>query len=211
MGNKTPTDFQKQAATLTKDAAARSRESRRRANPEVSTEALHAAFEGLEALEVLDRRLENPSSPTVLPIRLVDEPTELQDPHGKKRRWYLHWFNTSIPNRFHSAVASLGYTPVLWEELQNREIVANAFDGSPQVRRGDRGVEVLCKIPLPYYLAIKKKQQAARARTTTPRAMRDEALAAAAKAGLDGEMDPSIGGVVGDIKLGRERLVSAED
>jgi hypothetical protein len=211
MGNRTQTPAQQEALTLAREAATRSRESKRRANPEVSTEALHEAFAGLEALDILDRRLENPTAPTVLPIRLVDEPTELQDPHGKKRRWYLHWFNTSIPNRFHSATASLGYTPVLWEELQDREIIANAFAGSPQVRRGDRGVEVLCKIPLPYYLAIKKKQQAARARTTTPRAMRDEALAAAAKAGLDGEMDPSIGGVVGDIKLGRERLVSADD
>ena len=211
MANKDKTPFQAGAETLQKEAAQRTRDSKRRASAPVTTEALHESFAGLEALEVLDRRLENPDAPNVLPIRLKDEPTEAQDPEGRKRRWYLRWFNAAMPNRFHSATASLGYTPVLWEELQNREIVANAFDGSPQVRRGDRGIEVLCKIPLPYYLAIKKKQREKRARSVTPRAMQQEVMAAAAKAGLDPDLDPSIGGIVGEIKVGRERLVSADD
>lgn len=209
MAKKTPT----QAFTerVQRDAKARERETQRRANPAVTPAQLRESFADLDAIDVLERRLLNPDADQVLPIRLKDEPDHHVDPLGTKRRWYLRWFNTSIPNRFHTATASLGYTPVLWPELRDREIVSNPFNGSEQVRRGDRGVEVLCKIPMPYYLKFKKQQHDKQAAALQPRAMREAAKNAAAKAGLDPDEHEDVGGVVGEIKVGRERLVSSLD
>jgi hypothetical protein len=205
------TPVQKHTERVQREARDRERQTQRRANPPQSPEQMREAFKDLDSIDILDRRLTNPEAELVLPIRLKDEPSHAQDPQGAKRRWYLRWFNTSIPNRFHSATASQGYVPVLWEELQDREIVSNAFGGSDQVRRGDRGVEVLCKMPLVYYLAIKKKQREKHDRAMSPKALRNAVAREAVKAGLDPEQHEEVGQIVGDIKVGRERLVSALD
>jgi hypothetical protein len=209
VANKTPQEIEK--ARLDKNARERERATQRRANPPTTAAAMREAFKDLDAIEILDRRLTNPEADQVLPIRLKDEPTEAQDPHSTKRRWYLRWLNTSIPNRFHTAKAGKGYTPVTWDELQDRECVSNPFQGSDQVRRGDRGVEVLCKIPMVYYLAIKQKEREKRDRAMTPRALRDAVAREAVKQGLDPEQNAEVGGIVGEIREGRERLVSAVD
>jgi len=205
------TPVQKHTERVQREAKQREQQTQRRANPPQSPEQMREAFKDLDSIDILDRRLTNPEAETVLPIRLTDEPTYAQDPEGRKRRWYLRWFNTSIPNRFHSATAAQGYVPVLWTELQDKEIVSNAFAGSDQVRRGDRGLEVLCKMPLVYYLAIKKKQRDRHNRSLQPKAMREAVAREAMKAGLDPDQNDEVGQIVGDIKTGRERLVSALD
>jgi hypothetical protein len=205
------TEVQKHTERVQREAREREKQSQRRANPPQSPQAMREAFKDLDSIEILDRRLTNPEADMVLPIRLKDEPTDAQDPLGQQRKWYLRWFNTAIPNRFHTATASQGYTPVTWDELQNREIVSNPFNGSDQVRRGDRGVEVLCKMPMVYYLAIKKKQREKHNRGMQPKALREQVARAAEKAGLDPTQNDEVGQIVGDIKVGRERLVSALD
>lgn len=196
---------------LAKEGKARNTQTQRRAAPAVSPEEMKDAFADLSSIDILDRRLTNPDTETVLPIRLKDEPTHVADPHGHKRKWYLRWFNTTIPNRFHNATAALGYVPVLWDELQDREIVANAFTSGDQVRRGDRGVEVLCKMPMVYYKQIKAKQREKANRAMTPKALREQIRHDAAKRGLDPDLDDSVGGIVGDIKVGRDRVVNRDD
>jgi hypothetical protein len=209
VANKTPQQIESER--LKKNADERARAARRRANPTASPEAMREAFKDLDSIDILDRRLTNPEADQVLPIRLKDEPSHVADPDGRQRKWYLRWFNTSIPNRFHTAKATQGYTAVQWDELQDREIVSNAFAGSDQVRRGDRGVEVLCKMPLVYYYAIKKKQREKRDRAMTPKALREAVTREALKAGLDPDQHDDVGGIVGEIKLGRETLVSSLD
>jgi hypothetical protein len=205
------TPVQEHTERVQREGKAREKETQRRVNPTQTPEQMREAFKDFDAIEILDRRLTNPEAETVLPIRLVDEPTDAQDPKGTKRKWYLRWFNTSIPNRFHSATTSQGYVPVKWDELQNREIVSNAFAGSDQVRRGDRGVEVLCKMPLVYYHAIKKKQREKHNRSLTPKALQAAVTNAAVKAGLDPEQNEEVGQIVGEIKVGTQRLVSELD
>lgn len=208
---KKKTADQQMRERLAKESTERAVTTRRIATPAVSATDLHEAFSDLESIDVLDRRLKNPNADEVLPIRLVDEPPQNADPLGVKRKWYLRWFNTAIPNRFHAATASLGYVPVLWKELQNREIVHNAFVGSDQVRRGERGVEVLCKMPMAYYTAIKAKQREKHNRRMTPKALREQVASEAVKRGLDPEQDDSVGGIIGDIRERRDRVVSPDD
>jgi hypothetical protein len=122
--------------------------------------ALLEEFADFPGIEIVERRLENPDMPGSLPIRLKDEPTEAQDPHSKKRRWYLRWINASIPSRFHTVTQGRGYVPVLWDELVSRDDIADRFEGAgAQVRRGDRGQEVLVKMPYPLYLAVKRRER----------------------------------------------------
>jgi hypothetical protein len=180
---KSPQEIEK--AKLDKAAKDRERRTQKRATPASTPTMMREAFKDLDAIDILDRRLTNPEADLVLPIRLKGEPSHVDDPHGHHRTWYLRWFNTSIPNRFHTVTASLGYTPVKWDELQDREIVSNAFTSSEQVRRGDRGTEVLCKMPMTYYTAIKAKQRGKHDRAMTPKALRAAIEREAAKAGLD--------------------------
>jgi hypothetical protein len=180
---KSPQEIEK--ARLDKNAKDRERRTQKAATTTSSPSMMREAFKDLDAIDILDRRLTNPEADLVLPIRLKGEPSHVDDPHGHHRTWYLRWFNSSIPNRLHTATASLGYTPVEWEELQDREVVSNPFTGSNQVRRGDRGVEVLCKMPMTYYTAIKEKQRAKHNRAMTPKALQRAIEREAVKAGLD--------------------------
>lgn len=212
-GNRARTPQQIEQSRLQREAAQRETQVQRQIKTAaaIAPSSLRESFGDLASIDILERRMENPDADMVLPIRLKDEPAAATDPLGLNRRWYLRWFNTSLPNRFHSATAQLGYVPVLWTELQDREQVTNAHAGSDQVRRGDRGVEVLCKIPMAAYRKIKAVQQAKRERGMTPKALREQVAAAAIKQGLDPERDESVGGIVGSIKVGRDRLISEED
>lgn len=161
---------------------------------------LREEFADFPALDVVERRLLNPELPTSLPIRLVDEPPEHEDPTGVKRRWYLRWVNTAIPQRFHTLTRQRGYVPVMWEELQDKEQIADRFEGAREVRRGERGQEVLCKIPLPYYLLIKaREREALLARSRSRTAVQDD-LSTAAAARFGAEAADTVRGFVGDVR-----------
>lgn len=129
-------------------------------------------YKDFPGIAVVERRLESPDAPGSIAIRLKDEPTYLEDPQGKKRRWYLRWVNAGQEGRYAQVVDGMGYVPVRASELQNRDAVTGMYQGKdddadPVVRRGDRGQEVLAKMPLELYNAVKRKQQELRQRRAT--------------------------------------------
>lgn len=182
-----------------------------KATLKVSDEALVDAFKGFENIDVAERRLLDPNLPGTLPLRLKDEPSHAQDPHNRRRKWYLRWFNAGMPSRLHNARQVLGYAPVLWKELQDETEIAGAFKGSEDVRKGDGGKEVLMKMPMSLYLKIKAKQSEKHARKMTGKALKEEAIAAAHQRGLMPDDDNLIGPVGGTIRTSRDTLVSPED
>lgn len=132
------------------------------ASPDVALLEKYKEFPGIK---VLERRLSSPDLPGTLPIRLSDEPAYLQDPQGTKRKWYLRWVNGAQDGRYSQVTDSMGYVPVKIEELQNREAIAGMAESKDGiVRRGDRGQEVLVKMPLEVHTLIKRKQQDLRTR-----------------------------------------------
>lgn len=157
--------------------------------------ALLEKYQDFPAIKILERRMESPDQPGSLPIRLKEEPSQLEDPQGKRRIWYLRWVNAGQDGRYAQVVDAMGYVPVHASELQNRDAVAGLFadkgDADPVVRRGDRGQEVLVKMPLELYTAIKRKQRDLRERraTNARRVKADLADAAGAQLGDEaGEM-----------------------
>ena len=133
--------------------------------------ALIEKYADFEGIAVLERRFENPVTPGTLPIRLKDEPTHIQDPLGKKRKWYVRWINGQIEGRTSQVTDALGYVPVHLDELQNPQAVtglSKSDDGI--VRRGDKGQEFLVKMPLELYTEVKARQRSAIHRRTRKRA-----------------------------------------
>jgi hypothetical protein len=194
-------------------AASKSQEKRvaaqKAAKAATTNDALLAEFADFPGIDIIERRLENPDLPGSLPIRLKDEPSESQDPHGKKRRWYLRWINAGIPSRFHTITQGRGYVPVVWDELVSRDDIADRFEGAgTQVRRGDRGQEVLVKMPMPLYLAVKRRErEKALERLRSSKSIKDDVAQAAASEYGD-EAGSFAYDLVGDVKPGdvpRER------
>lgn len=166
--------------------------------------ALLAEFADFPNIDVLERRLVNPEVPGTLPIRLKDEPAEHDDPKGLARKWYLRWVNTTIPGRYSGMTTGRGYVPVAWDELQDLEQITERHEGAAHVRRGEKGQEVLVKMPLKLYLEIKRRERAridARSRSVT--AIKSE-LAAAAESAFGDQAAEAVQGFVGEVKEGRE-------
>lgn len=136
----------------------------------VLTPDLLEKFRDFPGIKAVMRRMESPDhDPGSVDIRLIDEPDYAQDPRGLKRLWHLRWVNGGQEGRFANITQVKGYVPVRVHELQNQDLVAGLFrrteDGDhPIVRRGDRGQEVLCKMPLELYQGIRTRQQEIRAR-----------------------------------------------
>src|SRR5579862_321790 len=143
-------------------------------------EVLRERFKDFPQLAILERRLMDPRDPGSLPLLLKDEPT----PHcantdhwfkhteaiirGRKtcptchlpfRTWYLRWITAGEEGRW-STMRAKGYVPVEVSELPDQDIVASLHrsDRDTFVRSGDRGQDILSKIPLPFFLAIQKKE-----------------------------------------------------
>lgn len=95
-----------------------------------------------------------------LEIRLKDDPSVVDDPFGERCRWKLRWFNFEKEGRSQQATAE-GYEKVRWEDLADQEMITGGTREDGYVRKGSRGKEVLCKIPLKLY-AHKKKRDAMR-------------------------------------------------
>lgn len=161
-------------------------------------------FEDFPSIDLLERRLLDPSGPVSLPIRLIDEPSVDVDPQGKKRKWYLRWVNTAMPGRYHTMTQTMGYQPVRWDEISNREQIADRFEGTGPnldglVRRGEHGKDLLMKIPFVYYLRIKKRQQELAERRNAPNALKEQ-LQEEAHLRLGAEAADGVGGLIGDLK-----------
>lgn len=147
-------------------------------------------FEGIRAIE---RRLQNPEhDPGTVAIRLNDEPDFVADPLGARRVWYLRWVNSAEEGRWSVVTDVKGYVPVRMSELRSPEAITGlhkvADDGrDPIVRRGDRGQEVLVKMPLELYTYVKQQQEAARKRRARNAKLVKEDLANVAGQSLGSE------------------------
>ncbi len=150
-------------------------------------------YKDFEGIGVIERRLTHPELPGSLPIRLRDEPTHVQDPHGKKRKWYLRWINGAIDGRTSQITDVYGYVPVTFSDLQNPQAVSGLAQNTDGiVRRGDKGQEWLAKMPLDLYNEIKHRQREAREKRTRNTKLVREDLANAAGNALGAEAGDTI-------------------
>ncbi len=153
-------------------------------------------FKDYPAIDVVSRRLLDPNDPGSLPILLKDEAARscvntdhqrVLKPGATKchlcklpaRIWHVHYCNSDIPGRW-STMKAKGYLPVQVSELADQEDVADLVkqkeeSGAMYVRRGDRGREILMKIPLEIYTHVKTTQaNRLRASMKNPKALRAE-------------------------------------
>lgn len=150
--------------------------------------ALLAEFADFPGIKVLERRLDNPDLPGSVSIRLKDEPSHTEDPQNQKRLWYVRWIDTRQDGRYATITSEQGYVPVMISELQNAEHVTGLVDnGDGRVRRGDKGMELLVKMPLKVYNYIKAEQQARHERRRKNAKLMKQDLAEAAGRGLSDE------------------------
>jgi hypothetical protein len=175
------------------------------ANRDVSPQALMKKFAEFEGIEVAERRLANPDIWHSVAQRLVDEPPFAEDPHGYRALWALRWINTSTPNRYSHVIGNLGYVPVKWDELRDADKLAGACRDSEFVRRGDKGVELLVKMPRELFLAIKARQREVARLASTPEGLQRAAAADAAARGADA------GAIVGSIRAGAPETLTGEN
>lgn len=116
-------------------------------DPQLDT--LRKGLETFPSIDILERRLLNPEGTPSEPIRL----------QGQSEPMEIRWINTAIPNRYHDVTRYGGYVPVKVSELADPKEVSDLTE-SPDgfVTRGERGAEVLMKIPKRYYDAIQQKR-----------------------------------------------------
>ena len=156
-------------------------------------EALLEKYKNFAGIKAVTRRLANPEhDPGSVDIRLNDEPDYVTDPLGKRRKWYLRWVNGDQEGRWSIVSDVKGYEPVRVSELRNPQSVTGlhkaAQDGTdPLVRRGDRGQEILVKMPLELYNYVKHSQEAARRKRARNAKLVKEDLANAAGSALGSE------------------------
>jgi hypothetical protein len=90
----------------------------------------------------------------------IPEPTFGEDPSGDSCYWKLRWFNFGMEGRSEQFRAE-GYEKVRIEDLQDPESIPARSTADEFVRRGERGTEVLGKMPRKLY-DYKKKRDALR-------------------------------------------------
>jgi hypothetical protein len=180
-----------------------------------TSNALLDRFKDFPAIEILTRRFNDPSDPGSLPILLKDEAqdschnsdhqnkikagaTTCHLCHRPVRVWYVRYANTSQEGRW-SQIKSKGYIPVEIHELKDEQDVSDLVKTDTWVRRGDRGQEVLVKMPLEAYIVIKRRERAKRkAQSVSINHQRAELAEAAGR-----ELGSEAGDMIhdGDIKI----------
>lgn len=208
------------------------RAAKRTAAP-VDRESLLKRFEGFAAIDVIERRFNDPNDPGSLPILLKDEADGacVNSDHQYRmkeaatvchlckkptRKWIVRWINTTIEGRW-GQIRSKGYVPVEIGELKDAHDVSDLVrqkedEGKVFVRRGDRGAEVLCKQPLEIYNYLKRAQrETQRARMNSKKAMTND-LAEAAGAELGDEAGQTIhdGGIAVESMTRTRRTLEEE-
>lgn len=134
-------------------------ESDTRAQLDAELEQLSKEFADYPLIELFERRA-LVGLDANLDIRLKDDASVLEDPQGVTCTWKLRWFNFGKEGRASQAGAE-GYLKVRWDDLADQEAVATGARIDEYVRKGDRGYEVLHKIPRKLY-EYKKRRDAAR-------------------------------------------------
>lgn len=127
----------------------------------------------LPRVSVLERRLQNPfgdGSPKV----------ELRDPG-----WVVHIINTlARPGRYHDVVRNKGWVPVEPADLEGQAEDYGFDVRENRVVRGERGTEVLMKMPAEDYAKIQMAKDAHnKAKTSPARLKRDVVEQTAAQHG----------------------------
>lgn len=129
-------------------------------------EKLKAEFADVPNIELFERRVVY-GTEADSGIRLkaapggIPEPLVSEDPTGDRCYWKLRWFNFAIPGRADKFVKE-GYLKVDRTELQDPETIPDLAMTDQYVRKGERGMEVLGKIPRKLF-DYKKKRDAWRA------------------------------------------------
>lgn len=113
---------------------------------------------------VLERRLQNPFGDGSQAIKL------------KEPGWALHIFDTSRPGRFHYAKREKGWEPVLPEDLDGtaEDLGFDIVDG--RVVRGERGKEVLMKMPQDMYDKIALRKAEVTTQSNSPRQLKRDIM-----------------------------------
>lgn len=127
---------------------------------------------------IIERRLQNPFGEGSQAIELKDKDMT------------VHVINTAVrPGRYHDVTRTKGWEPVLPEDLVG-DATDYGFDiKDGRVVRGERGTEVLMKMPTKDVQAIQMAKDAANRKKTSPRALKNEVvgLTAAAHGDQSGE------------------------
>jgi len=99
----------------------------------------------IKRISVLERRIQNPFGEGSPPIRL------------KEAGWTLHVVNSALrPGRYHDVVRNKGWVPVAPEEIEGDALDFGFDVKDGRVVRGERGAEVLVKMPTRDYDLIAK-------------------------------------------------------
>jgi len=118
-------------------------------------------------IAVLERRLQNPFGEPSLPVTLKDDSYECR------------WFNSQVASDHIWRAKYKGWENVRPDELADAEQLG-AFQASPEgfVVRGEKGQEVLMKMPADWRAQIQKAKSEANARQMRPGAAKKEVVAA---------------------------------
>jgi hypothetical protein len=139
--------------------------------------AIAERFKDFPAIDLLTRRFDNPNDPGSLPILLLDEAADacVNSEHMNRlkrgattchlckkpaRIWYVRWCNFGQEGRA-AQIRAKGYVGVEIKELRSEDEVADLYVSKKDtlVRRGDRGQEILCKMPLEAFNLVKRRQR----------------------------------------------------
>jgi hypothetical protein len=182
-------------------------------------EALLERFKDYPSIDIIERRFNDPNDPGSLPILLADESANacVNSDHQYKlkpgastchlckrpaRKWHVRYVNTQWEGRW-ANVKAKGYIAVEVKDLKDEQDIADLVrqkeaTGAVFVRRGDRGQEILCKMPLELHNYIKTRQREVRNADMRSVAKVKESLAEAAGKDLGDEAGQTIhdGGIM---------------
>jgi hypothetical protein len=120
---------------------------------------------------VLERRLQNPFGDASIPIRL------------KAPGWTLHVINANLrPGRYHDVVRNKGWVPVEASEIDGDPMDFGFDVKDGRVVRGERGSEILVKMPTEWYERIQRRKSDMNQRQLQPASVKGAAVERTAKA-----------------------------
>lgn len=121
-------------------------------------------------ISVLERRLQNPFGEGSIPVRL------------KEPGWTLHVINANLrPGRYHDVVRNKGWVPVEATEIDGDPMDFGFDVKEGRIVRGERGSEILVKMPTADYQQIQMAKDAHNKRQTSAHAVKTAAVERAAK------------------------------
>lgn len=132
-----------------------------------------------------------PTAPAKVPDLTVFDRRILGNPFGdgspavrlKENGWTVRVVNTQLkPGRYHDIVRNKLWVPVLPDDLEGQaeDYGFDIKDG--RVVRGERGIEVLVKMPTEQFRAIQMRKDAINQAQTSPRKLKQDVLAQTAAA-----------------------------